>query len=74
MMQDMGKTSSVCDLPMIHDYKLICDFRDRAEIMCDKDHCRVMFLFDPHKLFQDLILGDRIDRRCRLVRDQKRRL
>ena len=26
MMQDMGKTSSVCDLPMIHDYKLICDF------------------------------------------------
>ena len=26
---------------------------------------------DPDKFFQDLILGDRIDGRCRFIRDQK---
>ena len=34
----------------------------------------MIFFFDPHKLFQNLILGNRINGCCRLICDQKFRI
>lgn len=64
-------SSALHDLSVLHDHDPVAHLIDHSEIMGDKQNCNVSLPVKSFQKFHYLCLDRHIERRYRLIRDQK---